>query len=98
MTETRFEPRTDFQPLEQPRDAFRPGGSTERVTVRFQPEAAPWVTEFYTDHERQPDGSVLVHFEASSAEWLARRVLEYGCDAKVVAPENYRSAVVRAVA
>lgn len=98
MTETRFEPRTDFAPMAQPRDAFRPGGSTERVTVRFRPEAAPWVTEFYADHERQSDGSVLVHFEASSADWLVRRVLEYGCDAEVVAPEVYRKAVARAVA
>lgn len=98
MTETRFQTRTDFQPMTHPRDAFRPGGSTERVTVRFRPEAAPWVTEFYTDHERQADGSVLVHFEASSADWLVRRVLEYGCDAEVVAPEDYRSAVRRAVA
>jgi proteasome accessory factor C len=98
ITETHFEPRTDFEPMKQPRDAFRPGGATERVTVRFRPEAAPWVTEFYPDHQRQDDGSVLVHFEASSAEWLVRRVLEYGCDAEVVAPESYRNAVVRAVA
>ena len=98
MTETRFEPRTDFAPMAQPRDAFRPGGATERVTVKFRPEAAPWVTEFYADHERQPDGSVLVHFEASSADWLVRRVLEYGCDAEVVAPVLYRKAVARAVA
>ena len=98
MTETRFEPRPDFEPMKQPRDAFRPGGATERVTVRFRPEAAPWVTEFYADHERQADGSVLVRFEASSADWLVRRVLEYGCDAEVVAPEDYRSALRRAVA
>lgn len=98
LTGTRFEPRTDFEPMMQPRDAFRPGSSTERVTVRFRKDVAPWVTEFYTDHEREADGSVLVHFEASSADWLVRRVLEYGCDAEVIAPEDYRDAVRRAVA
>jgi proteasome accessory factor C len=98
MTETHFEPRTDFEPLTQPGDAFRPGGATERVTVRFRPEVAPWVTEYYTDHDREADGSVRVHFEATSADWLVRRVLEFGPDAEVVAPAEYRAAVARAVA
>lgn len=98
MTETRFEPRADFAPMTQPGDAFRPRGATDRVTVRFRPEVAPWVTEYYAGHDRQPDGSVLVQFEAASADWLVRRVLEFGSDAEVVAPAEYRAAVARAVA
>lgn len=98
MIDFHFEPRPDFAPMAQPRDAFRPHGSTERVTVRFRAEVAPWVTEFYTSHERQADGSVLVHFEASSADWLVRRVLEFGPDAEVLSPAKYRDAVVKAVA
>ena len=98
MTDSHFEPRSDFEPMVNPRDAFRPSGATDRVTVRFRPEVAPWVTEFYTEHRRDEDGSVTVHFEAASADWLVRRVLEFGCDAEVVAPADYRNAVARAVA
>jgi proteasome accessory factor C len=98
VTDKRFEPRADFEPLEKPRDAFRPRGATERVAVRFTADAAPWVTEFYTGHESLPDGSVLVHFDASSQEWLVRRVLEFGPDAEIVSPPAYREALRRAVA
>jgi proteasome accessory factor C len=98
MTDRRFEPRADFEPMERPRDAFRPHGTTERVTVRFSADAAPWVTEFYAGSEQQPDGSVLVHFDVSSPEWLVRRVLEFGADAEVIAPAEYRAAMAKAVA
>ena len=98
MTDRRFEPRSDFEPMEQPRDSFRPRSATERVAVRFSPEAAPWITEFYPGHESLPDGSVLVHFDASSPEWLVRRILEFGSDAEVIGPEDYRRAVAKAVA
>jgi predicted DNA-binding transcriptional regulator YafY len=98
VTERRFEPRADFEPMQQPRDSFRPRIATDRVTVRFRSEVAPWVTEFYAGHETLGDGSVLVHFDASSKEWLVRRVLEFGEDAEVVDPREYRDAVRRAVA
>lgn len=98
MTESHFEPRSDFEPMVKPRDAFRPSGATDRVTVRFRAEVAPWVTEFYAEHRREEDGSVTVQFEATSSDWLVRRVLEFGCDAEVVSPANYRAAVARAVA
>ena len=98
MTEAHFEPRTDHEPMTQPADTFRPGKATDRVTIRFRQEVAPWVTEYYAGHDRQPDGSVLVTFEAASKDWLVRRVLEFGSDAEVVAPAEYRAAVARAVA
>jgi len=41
---------------------------------------------------------VLVQFDASSTEWLTRRVLEFGADAEVVEPPHYRDAVRRAIA
>lgn len=98
MTDSHFEPRSDFEPMVKPRDAFRPSGATDRVTVRFRPDVAPWVTEFYAEHRRDDDGSVTVAFEATSTDWLVRRVLEFGCDAEVVSPSNYREAMVRAFA
>lgn len=98
LTGATFEPRADFEPVTQPRDVFRPHTPTEKVTVRFRPDAAHWATESFADHEAMEDGSVLVHFEASSVEWLTRRVLEFGPEAEVVEPARYREAVQRAIA
>lgn len=92
-----FVERDDFTPVSEPRDLFR-GAALEAVTVRFRAEVAPWVTEFFTEHEPQADGSVLVRFQASSAAWLVRRVLEFGPDAEVVGPAGFRAAVARALA
>ena len=55
-------------------------------------------TEYFTEHEVLPDGSVNVPFPASSTEWLTRRVLEFGTDAMIVDPPAYRDALRRAVA
>ena len=98
LTPSRFTPRDDFKPVDNPRDTFRPGGEVEEVMVRFRREAAPWATESFSEHVVEPDGSVLVRFAASSVEWMTRRVLEFGADAEVVAPARYRDAVRRAVA
>lgn len=97
LSDERFERRDDFRPVTEPRDLFR-AGATEPVTVRFRAEVAAWVTESFPQHEVASDGSVLVRFEASSPEWLTRRVLEFGADAEVIAPARYRDAVRRVVA
>jgi predicted DNA-binding transcriptional regulator YafY len=98
LTASRFNPRDDFMPVDNPRDTFRPSGEVEEVTVRFHPDAAHWAKESFSDHVVEPDGAVLVRFAASSVEWMIRRVLEFGADAEVVAPARYRDAVRRAVA
>jgi predicted DNA-binding transcriptional regulator YafY len=93
-----FEPRADFKPLTDPREIFGGRDRSTRVTVRFHAEVAAWVKEFYVDGEVQEDGSVLVHLNASSPDWLVRRVLEHGTDVEVMEPPEYRKAVRRAVA
>ena len=98
ITTATFDARSDFTPLTSPRDAFRPNGSTDEVTVRFRKECAHWVTESFPRHEIELDGSVLVKFDTTSVEWMTRRVLEFGADAEVVSPARYRDAVRRAVA
>ena len=98
LTTTQFDRRPDFTANQSPTDAFRPGAQVEHVTVRFRKETAPWVAEFFSEHESLPDGSVLVRFDASSTDWLIRRVLEFGADAEVVEPPRYRDAVRRAIA
>jgi proteasome accessory factor C len=98
LTGRTFARRPDFAPLERPEDVFRPGEEMDRVTVRFSPTVAPSVIERYPEHERQPDGAVVVRFTTASPEWMARKVLEYGADAEVVEPQRYRVAVRAAVA
>lgn len=94
-----FERREDFRPVTDPAELFRPDlGRLDAVRVRFSPRVSRWVRERYPDAEPQPDGAVIVTFRASSMDWLVRRVLEYGPDAEVVGPEEYREAVRRAVA
>ena len=41
LTDQQFETRADFEPMQQPRDAFRPSTATERVTVKFRSDVAP---------------------------------------------------------
>lgn len=94
----RFEVRYDFQPIETGHDVFRVRDQVDRVMVRFRAAAAPWATEYFTEHEVMTDGSVTVPFPASSQEWLTRRVLEFGTDAVVMEPPAWREALRRAVA
>ena len=93
-----FVMRHDFEPIASGSDTFRVREQVDRVTVRFRAGAAPWATEYFTEHEVLPDGSVNVPFPASSTEWLTRRVLEFGTDAMIVDPPAYRDALRRAVA
>ena len=93
-----FVMRHDFEPIASGSDTFRVREQVDRVTVRFREGAAPWATEYFTEHEVLPDGSVNVPFPASSTEWLTRRVLEFGTDAMIVDPPAYRDALRRAVA
>ena len=93
-----FVMRHDFEPIASGSDTFRVRERVDRVTVRFRAGAAPWATEYFTEHEVLPDGSVNVPFPASSTEWLTRRVLEFGTDAMIVDPPAYRDALRRAVA
>lgn len=92
-----FERRPDFQPVTNPAELFRANqDAVDRVRVRFSARVSRWVRERYPDCKPQPDGSVIVTFQASSMDWLVQRVLEYGPDAELVGPEEYREAVRRA--
>ena len=93
-----FEPRADFQPVSDPAHLFRGGDHLDRVRVRCVGAAARWARERYPDAQREPDGSVIVTFQASSTDWLVRRVLEFGPEAEVLEPPAYRQALRRAVA
>jgi len=93
-----FQPRGDFEPFTEGQAVFRAADdAVDNVTVKFNPEIARWLEERYPDAQREPDGSVLVTFQVANPSWLVRHVLQYGPDAEVIAPAEYREAVWRAV-
>lgn len=93
-----FTPRADFTPFTKGQSVFRAAEEVvDNVTVKFTPEIGRWLEERYPDARREPDGSVLVTFKVANPSWLVRHVLQYGPDAEVIAPTEYREAVWRAV-
>jgi proteasome accessory factor C len=99
LMEGTFARRADFRPVIDPADLFRPGDAEpDAVRVRFASGIARWIKDRYRDCTELEDGGVEVTLRASGAEWLVRRVLEYGDQAVVVSPAAYREAVRRAVA
>ena len=93
-----FEPRRDFEPFADGEAVFRAdAAAVDNVTVRFSPGIARWLEERHPDAMLESDGSALVTFKVADPAWLVRHVLQYGPDAEVVAPAEYREAVCRAV-
>jgi proteasome accessory factor C len=93
-----FAPRADFQPFTDGQTVFRAdAGDVDEVTVRFSPAIARWLVERYPDAVCRPDGSVEVTFRVAEPTWLVRHVLQYGPEAEVLGPPEYREAVERAV-
>jgi predicted DNA-binding transcriptional regulator YafY len=93
-----FQPRADFVPLGEGESPFRaPADALDEVRVRFSPDIARWLEERYPDAERQADGSVVVTYCVADPSWFVRHILQYGPDAEVLSPAEYREAVWRAV-
>ena len=92
-----FVPRADFVPFVEGEMVFRAEpDAVDEVTVKFSPEIARWLEERYPAANRQADGSAVVTFRVADPAWLVRHVLQYGPDAEVLAPAEYREAVCRA--
>ena len=93
-----FQRRSDFEPFAEGETVFRAdAGAVDNVTVRFSPEIARWIVEEHPEATRETDGSAVVTFPVADPSWLVRHVLQYGPDAEVLAPAEYREAVWRAV-
>lgn len=99
LSATTFDRRPDFEPVAHSRHLFRePGAGVDEVRVRFSAAVARWVKERHPDAIESGDGSVMVTYPVASADWLVRHVLQYGPEAEVVEPEEYREAMRRVVA
>ncbi len=93
-----FTPRADFEPFAAGQAVFRADADdVDHVTVRFSPRIARWLEERYPDAKREKDGSAVVTYRVADPAWLVRHVLQYGPDAEVLEPAEYREAVWRAV-
>jgi proteasome accessory factor C len=62
------------------------------VTVRYSPRIARWIVE-HGPTQPQQDGSVLVEHRVADPQWIVRHVLQYGPDAELVDPAEYRELV-----
>ena len=93
-----FQPRVDFVPFAEGEAVFRADAdAVDEVAVKFSADIARWLEERYPDARRETDGSAVVTFRVADPSWLVRHVLQYGPDAEVLAPAEYREAVCRAV-
>lgn len=92
-----FTPREDFQPIERPEELFHGGEAVDGVRVRFSAEITRWIVERYPHAEQEADGSATVTYRVADIAWLVRRILQYGPEAEVLEPEQYRIAMRRAV-
>lgn len=74
----------------------------DRVRVRYSPRIARWVRErahfegWTLDEEA--DGSVVMEHHVADPHWVVRHVLQYGAEAEVVEPAEYRGLVREVVA
>ncbi len=92
-----FTPRDDFEPPADGTGVFHPPAEVDEVTVRFSDQVARWIREHHPDASDDGNGGVLVRYQVASVDWLVRHVLQYGAEAEVVSPDEYREAVRRAV-
>lgn len=73
-------------------DVYTPRAEDARVTLELEPSAA-WVAEAYPTESltERPDGSLEIVLAVSESAWLERLLVRLGPDARVVAPESFRT-------
>jgi predicted DNA-binding transcriptional regulator YafY len=70
---------------------------TVRARVRYGPRIARWIQERHHGMEAAADGSVIVDHTVADPRWLVRHVLQYGSDAEVLEPVEFRRLVRQVV-
>jgi proteasome accessory factor C len=78
-------------------DVYTPRAEDARVTLELDPSAG-WVTEAYPTEAltERPDGSLEIVLAVSEPAWLERLLVRLGPEARVVAPEGFRSMAAEA--
>jgi predicted DNA-binding transcriptional regulator YafY len=70
--------------------------TSRRMTVRYSPRIARWVSE----REGKPldeDGSLTLEHQVADESWAVRHVLQYGPDAELLEPAELREKVREAL-
>ena len=67
-----------------------PDESADRVAVRFSPAIARYLFEAHPAADRDGQGGVTVRYDVADPAWLVRTVLQYGAEAEVTDPAQYR--------
>ena len=66
--------------------------TTQRMTVRYSPRIARWVSE-REGEPLDPDGSLTLEHPVADESWAIRHVLQYGPDAELLEPRELRERV-----
>ena len=94
-----FVPRPELSESEAGHEVFAASEDAQReVVVRFTPAIARWLFEDHPSAERDAQGGVTVRYAVAEPAWLLRTVLQYGAEAEVVAPPEYRALMRTATA
>jgi len=97
-TDRPFVPPADFDVKEYLREGsvyHAPEG--DRVRIRYAPRIARWIRE--RSHfkgwviEEDADGAVVLEHTVADPQWVVSHTLQYGADAEVIAPPEYRELV-----
>lgn len=67
------------------------------ATVRYSPAIARWIAE-REGIAPGPDGSIVLRHRVADPQWLIRHVLQYGKEAEVLEPAEFRHLVREALA
>jgi predicted DNA-binding transcriptional regulator YafY len=73
------------------------GGEPQEVVLQFNPYRARWLRHeiWHPDQlmEQQPDGSLILRFVVTDFREVKLRILQYGADVEVIAPEELRDEI-----
>jgi proteasome accessory factor C len=98
LADDQFEPRAEVPSVLESGGVFYAAEAPDAVEVRFSPRVARWVRERYPDARPAADGSALLTYSVADPQWLVQTVLQYGAEAEVIAPPEYRAIMRGAVA
>lgn len=96
LTDETFEPRPrdEWEPLIQESFGIFQGEAPVPVILQFNAFRAPWIREqvWHPDQrmEELPDGGLRLTFQVSDFREVRMKVLQFGADVEVIAPEGLR--------
>jgi len=76
---------------------FEPTGQEQEVKVWFSPNVARWIVEASHNAKLQKDGSATLTLRANRFAWIARWVLKYGEEAKILTPPEAKLEVQKII-